>query len=407
MRASTFLVLAPITLALAGCELIAAVDHDLIGTGGSGAGPSTGGAGGVGAGPVGGEGGDGGTPPIGGNGGNGGEGGSGGAPECTTPERCPDPPACQTVACNDEECEPGADIADGTACEISAGVDGVCFVGTAADGDATCVECVEDDDCDGADTCDTATHECQGPLCSNGALDLGETDVDCGGLLCPGCDNTEACLVGNDCISGYCNASLDCAPCAMNNQCAPAEWCDTTLNGGTCVPDKANGQACMGGGGECASGNCNPIGGGTSMCCDMACAGTCRSCGAGDTGGTNGTCADITIGSDPKNQCADHVAGTDCNSGSCAAGATCGFQAAATACNDGQFCTDTDTCNATGTCVGAGNPCAGHNMPDDCNDSCDETANACTGLDAVGTVCDENADDTDGACDAAGVCVGD
>ena len=35
-----FLVAAQGTLALTGCELIAAVDHDLIGSGGSGAGPS-------------------------------------------------------------------------------------------------------------------------------------------------------------------------------------------------------------------------------------------------------------------------------------------------------------------------------------------------------------------------------
>ncbi|MBL8743698.1 MAG: hypothetical protein JNK04_21460 [Myxococcales bacterium] len=394
------LIAAPLVIGLAGCELIAAVDHDLIGSGGSGAGPSTGGAGGNGSGPVGGEGG----APVGGNGGNG---GSGGGPECTGPERCADPPACQTVACNNENCEAGADVAEGTACEISAGVPGVCFEGTAADGDGSCVECVDNTQCTNPDTCDTDTHQCEGPLCGNLTQDPGETGIDCGGPSCGPCDNTQGCLVAGDCLSGFCNA-LQCDPCATNANCAGNQWCDTTLNGGTCVPDKANGQACTTGDGECTSGNCNPIGGGTSMCCDTACAGTCRSCAFADTGTTNGTCDDISVGTDPKNQCADHVNGVDCNTGNCAAGGTCGFQAAATACNDGLFCTATDACNAGGTCVGTGNPCV--ESDDSCEDSCNEGANDCTAANPATTPCDENNDLTVGACDGtlgANNCVGD
>lgn len=91
MRSSSFfLLVAP--LALFGCELIADVDHDKIGAGGSGAGPPIAGSppqGGSGGTPVtGGNGGEGGTPVVGGaggeggmpSGGNGGTGGDGGTP---------------------------------------------------------------------------------------------------------------------------------------------------------------------------------------------------------------------------------------------------------------------------------------------------------------------------------------
>ena len=78
LRVGPFLVVFG-SLSLFGCELIADVDHDKIGAGGSGAGPSTGGStpqGGNGGTPsTGGSGGDGGAP-VGGNGGTGGDGGS-------------------------------------------------------------------------------------------------------------------------------------------------------------------------------------------------------------------------------------------------------------------------------------------------------------------------------------------
>lgn len=353
MRAFGLVLIAPLTLALAGCELIAAVDHDLIGSGGSGAGPSTGGAGGsggAGAGPVGGEGG---TPVVGGMGG---EGGSGGAPECTTPERCPNPPACQTVACNNENCEPGDDVADGTACEISAGVDGVCFVGTAAAGDGSCVECLVNGDCTGPDTCDTTTHQCEGPLCSNGVQNAGETGIDCGGPSCGACDNTQGCAVATDCISGFCNL-LQCDPCTMNGQCAGNEWCDTALDGGTCVPKKADGQSCAAGAdGECTNGQCETTSAGTSMCCNVDCGDACESCANVDTGGTNGVCAAVTNGTDLQGDCPD----LECTTGLCQAGA-CAVEPATTDCGTGPACAGDslkpqDQCNGTTSACVAGTP---------------------------------------------------
>jgi len=350
MRAFRFLlVAAPVTLALTGCELIAAVDHDLIGSGGSGAGPS---AGGAGAGPS--TGGNG-AGPVGGEGGVGGTGGSGGS-ECEMASRCRNPPACQTVECNAETCEPGADIADGTKCEISVGVDGVCSVGAAANGDGSCVECIGDPDCLAPSTCDLVTNACVAPGCSNTTLDNDETDVDCGDTTpgapsCNDCANGLNCLLGSDCISGFCNPSMDCAVCTMNNQCAAAEWCDTTLDGGTCVPDKADGQACVGGGGECVNGNCNAVGGGSSMCCNVACDGICSSCAAADTGGTNGTCTTVTNASDPTNDCAD----LECTTGLCQAGA-CAVEPNTVDCGTAATCAG-DSLKPQDMCSGSSPAC--------------------------------------------------
>ena len=49
------------------------------------------------------------------------------------------------------------------------------------------------------------------PTCSDGAKNGAETDVDCGGTACPGCDLGRACFLGRDCLSGNC----------VNNTCRP------------------------------------------------------------------------------------------------------------------------------------------------------------------------------------------
>lgn len=63
-----------------------------------------------------------------------------------------------------------------------------------------------DEDCNG--TAD------DGPClaCSNGVIDGDETDLDCGGPLCPSCPDGSDCLVHSDCSSGYCDAGT-CSAC--------------------------------------------------------------------------------------------------------------------------------------------------------------------------------------------------
>lgn len=95
--------------------------------------------------------------------------------------------------------------------------------------------------------------------CSNGALDEGETDIDCGGPLCDRCSAGASCMSGGDCETTFCkvgagrsmcvshcdNEQLDldlhetdvdcggsCAGCSAGNACA----LDTDCLNGPCIP---------------------------------------------------------------------------------------------------------------------------------------------------------------------------
>jgi len=67
------------------------------------------------------------------------------------------------------------------------------------DGEGSCVECVVADDCIEGSCVD---HACAS--CTNQIEDGAETDIDCGGPDCPGCQKHESCLVDDDCKSGVC-----------------------------------------------------------------------------------------------------------------------------------------------------------------------------------------------------------
>jgi hypothetical protein len=45
---------------------------------------------------------------------------------------------------------------------------------------------------------------CQSCSCSNMIQDCYETDVDCGGPVCPPCESGRRCLVNSDCVGGVC-----------------------------------------------------------------------------------------------------------------------------------------------------------------------------------------------------------
>lgn len=47
--------------------------------------------------------------------------------------------------------------------------------------------------------------------CKDGAKNGDETDIDCGGPQCPGCDDEEDCILDRDCFSGFCNEFDICA----------------------------------------------------------------------------------------------------------------------------------------------------------------------------------------------------
>jgi hypothetical protein len=55
------------------------------------------------------------------------------------------------------------------------------------------------------------------PGCNDGDVNGDETDVDCGGPVCPGCSVGEACSEGVDCVEGVCSGNICAAPTCNDN----------------------------------------------------------------------------------------------------------------------------------------------------------------------------------------------
>jgi hypothetical protein len=289
------------------------------------------------------------------------DGGGGSAPECSMPGDCPGMDStCVSRTCVNNLCGSETALA-GTPCTESGGV--VC------DGNGLCVECVDAAQCEAGEVCDQ--NACVPTTCVDMLLGGNETDVDCGGPDCNPCVNGDDCLVATDCESGFCD-NLTCAACGDNGDCDAADWCDSTVNGGTCTPDKADGSPC-GDDGECTSGSCAD-----GVCCDGACNMACESCIAAETGGTDGVCADVLAGTDPANDCQGQQVCDDtgacvppcgqlaCNfDGQCSPGATNGV------CGDAAGDCDTTSCvgETPGPPIEAGAPAATNfaNWQDDGN----------------------------------------
>lgn len=158
----------------------------------------------------------------------------------------------------------------------------------------------------------------------------------------------------------------------------------TTGGSGGAVP-QPDGASCSSAG-ECMSGHCTD-----GVCCADACEGLCESCRGAATGSPDGTCADVTAGTDPQDECAGSLncdgngacdnTGTacgapgECTSGFCVDGFCCqsecqgvcqGCSAALTGGADGQCasiptlqdpdeeCTGEETCDGNGACFSCG-----------------------------------------------------
>jgi hypothetical protein len=96
--------------------------------------------------------------------------------------------------------------------------------------------CLVNDDCESY-ACDYETHTCIANPCKDHHQDGHETDADCGGGLCAGCDLGQGCFLDLDCAGYACD--IDTLTC-ISNQCVDhhqdGEETDKDCGGPTCAP---------------------------------------------------------------------------------------------------------------------------------------------------------------------------
>jgi hypothetical protein len=211
---------------------------------------------------------------TGGTGGTGGSvGGSGGDGGCSEPADCPGgDTTCRYRTCDNDVC--GAEnAAEGTACAEQGG--------QTCDGSGNCVECLTNEDCPDDEDCD-GTGTCVDDGCADSQQNGSETDVDCGGSVCPTCPNGSTCSSGTDCTSGMCADGL-CCDVACDGPC---EACNSSGSDGSCTPhpkgsdpesDCSGAEICDG------AGACMPPCGANSCTDDAGCTPTA----------TSGACSEV------------------------------------------------------------------------------------------------------------------
>lgn len=227
-------------------------------------------------------------------------------------------------------------------------------------GGTVCPACPDGSGCAAGSDCDSDVcigNICQAPTCIDVVANGNETDVDCGGAICPTCPDGSNCLGGSDCTSLVCAA----------NMCSPANCIDLIKNGDETGVDC--GGSCPG----CPSGQgCNDA----ADCLSMVCTGNiCQPPSCSD-GLMNGDEGDVDCGGTSCAGCPDggtcNVAG-DCNSGVCSGGGIC----LAGTCSDGVNNQDETGIDCGGAICGAcpiGQGCA---VAGDCLSAFCSGANVC------------------------------
>jgi hypothetical protein len=264
--------------------------------------------------------------------------GTGGAPPVGADGSAPTP-ADGSVSipadAGDNPCGPGLKFCGGLCVEPSPGVgcsmlsctpcEGVNATGT-CNGELCVLSCNQGYSMSGGQCVADAS-------CQNGEQDNAETDVDCGGDLCPQCENGQSCQINgdcatNNCASGTCSCAPSCPignPCSGNGDCASGVCADVCVAAGCGDGVKNGGETDV----DCGGPDCGPCGpgkvcGGPSDCTSFVCTGgICQEPLCTDSV-KNGTETDVDCGGscDPCANGSACLADSDCVSGFCNAG-TC------------------------------------------------------------------------------------
>ncbi|MEX1365069.1 MAG: hypothetical protein AB1Z98_18210 [Nannocystaceae bacterium] len=163
--------------------------------------------------------------------------GGGTCPACDDGEICIEPSDCMSEICDagicippDPSCRDG--VLNGDETDVDCG-------GPTCPGCDDGEDCVEDGDCI-SQLCDTKTDTCLAPSCDDGVINGGETDLDCGGPCGPTCDPGEGCLVGGDCVTQGCDPgtstcndflSVDASPSCSSSVGMPVGLSATAMGG--------------------------------------------------------------------------------------------------------------------------------------------------------------------------------
>ncbi|MBK8256421.1 MAG: hypothetical protein IPK82_27600 [Polyangiaceae bacterium] len=335
------------------------------------------------------------------------------------------PSACKTSCAADVDCVSTAycnvatsacvpKVANGTACAAA----NMCTSGFCIDGFCC------NTSCGGAcRACSNAKSGGPNGTCTLFGANLdpdNECATECNGAGACEAVNGTACAAGSICQSGFCvdgvccntACSATCQACTaaknggVSGTCGnvvtntdPDSECTTECNGaGAC--EAVNGVACSAAS-QCQSGFCAD-----GVCCNNACSGTCQACTNAKTGGVTGTCSNVTVNTDPDNECTAECNGT----GACEAvgGTACTTNAQ---CQSG-FCVDGVCCNsactfsctacslaktgvASGTCA---NVSAGTDPDVECPGTTNCNGNGQCSLLAQGAVCTLAAECASGFC---------
>jgi hypothetical protein len=146
--------------------------------------------------------------------------------------------------------------------------------------------------------------------CQDGVQNGAESDVDCGGSVCPKCGTGRLCATGGDCESGVCDQNCTLFIFCDPYRCVAPSCSDRVKNGqesdvdcgGSCGPCDL-GRLCNSDT-DCASGACDPD---TGRCVEACVSGACA-CEVCDAGCEAGSC-------DPA--CEGGPCGSPCEGGSC------------------------------------------------------------------------------------------
>jgi hypothetical protein len=329
------------------------------------------------------------------------------------------------------------------------------------DGDADCQESCNEggDDCSAADpngaACDNGsfcdgTESCDGGTCGSPSGDpcsafVGDADADCS----ESCDDVlDACVaddaMGSACDNGsFCDGSETCDgvgscgassgdPCSAfvgdaDTDCS--ESCDDVAD--MCSADDPNGSSCSDGlhctgtetctAGVCGSATGDPcVGPDGDADCQESCNEAAADCSLDDPNGVtcdNGlfcdgieTCSAGVCGASSGDPCAPFIGDADADcSESCddALDACMADDPMGAACDNGLYCDGSEICDGMGICGGSsGDPCAGPDGDDDCNETCDDAADNCLAYDGEGAMCVSGVNDQccSGTCSGMGSC---